>query len=495
MQNRRNYLILLLVVLTLGIGSRYYFKPTGESGESTEVAQSLDSSYSQSKVESEESSEVPGSNDLPSSTEEASDWEAELKPVLDESLVTVNLADILDLQFEGYTGEGTVTYAFNQPVIQQALGLSDAELAVFMGAIDLQIEPDSGLKNGDRVQVSLEAGAYQKHINGNPRSIQVSGLDAYEIINEADLAANLALDISGYSGSAEAQLKVSEQEPYTHLTFEQHFWQEVANGDQLALVLTAEAEDWLQEHGYQLEKPKMYFQVGGLPERERLSQELLERHVVASFQGTSGAGEIMLDTTFQPPFSDFLDAEAFDIPQQGRIANGDTVELLVKADVRQALEEAGYALETDRIMREAGNLKEVAEHFDEIHNHEAIFQRIQEDLRNQFPDTFFGAYEIEPVAYYYRPHRVVNDLLDLENVSQDGTFIGLFQIQLYDRQKTNLRSSQWLVHGYTDLFINNQQEVALDDMETYHYEFPENYTLESAKQLLEGYGFEREIVD
>lgn len=500
---KKIYIVIIILILLVGgyiISQPYLPGIQKKYQEFSQAVQQIFNPGSESTEQIENSAtETVKDNhsETPSSTSDESleetSTETSEATTSSQANLQLTLQDFVKVDYQGLDQAGQAQVQIDQEKLANALVGTpwEADLDSLVKQIHFQVSPKQDLANDDRIKVSLVQ-ALPEIFKNDYFYDTVKGLKVQPKFSQDNLKKAIKIDFQGFSGTGKASIQSNFQAPFEDLeVYMLEDNQNLKNGDQITVALTQPSIKLLEDQDYLIENDgQVKYTVAGLEEPETLTLDNLNKHVVVSFIGTSGAGEARIDTTFQPPYSEFLNNDAFEIENNGSIRNKDQVKIKIKTDILDKMKEAGLLVEEQgQIERQADNMLQVAEQFKDLKDWQNLIQKIDEKIKQKYPDTLFGAYEIKAERYYYRPFHTENDLLTLENVTQDGTIVGVYTITSYDRDKKQVRNTETEVFGFTDLFVNDQMELNTDKYTEYSYKFDNTYTLDAVFQLLEGYDF------
>lgn len=413
----------------------------------------------------------------------------------DESTNNLHPNDFITLIFSGYDRDGMVKHSFDKGQLLDTMDMNSEDIDKFLESIVIEIEPNKYLTNGDKIKLFVSVpDEFQEIMPDYVLSKNVQGLKERKVFSQNLIQEAIDVDFEGYNGNGHVNYTVDFGNQYDNLAVKEPKQKDhLSNGDEIIFELTDQSKEILQKNDYTLENNgKFIMKVKGLKETETVSQETINKHVVVNFVGTSGVGNARIDATFQPPLSEYLNKDSFEVANNGHIKNDEVVKISIKQEILDDMLEDGFIVENQgMIQRTAKNMLQVSDDFKGIKNHKQLQEKVDKQMKQQFPDTLFGSYDINLERYYYRPYHTENDVIDLENVKQDGTFIGVYTVTSYDRDKKHVRTQETHVFGYTDLFLNDKQEVNLDKPVEFKYKYDETYSLDSVYQLLEGFDFKK----
>lgn len=258
---------------------------------------------------------------------------------------------------------------------------------------------------------------------------------------------------------------------------------DLSNGEQVVVKLSVDDSktDKLKT------KSEIKVTVSGLEEPKELSDEEIEKHVVVNFNGVSGRGSLMIDTTF----SDDLRGLTFESSQDGEITNGDTVVVSLTEDSRDSLATLGYVLTGKGEAKfEASGLDVVAEKPSDIANLDDVERFISEGINREYQDWGFYKYEIiEGNTYYRQFYKEEESTSFWGNSSSDGTLVNIYTIEEYGSEG-ELVDTYTVVYGFTDIILDENNKVNVTELREYSNKYDDTYSLESVEKLLEGYGYQ-----
>ncbi|NSV50741.1 lipoprotein [Enterococcus faecalis] len=231
--------------------------------------------------------------------------------------------------------------------------------------------------------------------------------------------------------------------------------------------------------------------VEGLEEPQKLTSEDVEKHLVINFNGVSGRGVAQIDNTFDSP----LNTITFTIENDGKLKNGDKAKIEKTKELEEALSSEGYVLDKKFAPEfEVKGLAKVAEEATDIANLEDIKRMIDEEVKRQYKDSeYFSKYEITLNKLMYRQFAKENSDEDngwYSSSNTDGNLIGIYTIKEYSTgTDSKLRDTFTAIIGYSDIVLNDKNEVNVAEMEKISTTKDDTYSLESVIKLYEGYGY------
>lgn len=303
-------------------------------------------------------------------------------------------------------------------------------------------------------------------------------IDEDRLINETfDVSSTTILDLD-FETIAEIESMLSA------FTIELDQDKDLSNGQEVVVKLNVDNNktDKLKT------KDELKVTVTGLEEPKKLSDEEIEKHVVVNFNGVSGKGESMIDSTF----SEDLSSLSFETAQDGQIKNGDDVVVALTESSRESLKSNGYVLTgKGQASFKAAGLDEVAAKPSAITNLEDIERLISEGINRQYQDSsWLYKYEIIKESTYYRQFNREGDSGSFWNSSpSNGTLVNVYTIKQYE-QDGKLDDTFTAVYGFTDIILDENKKSNVAEINEYSDTYDNTYSLESVEKLLEGYGYE-----
>lgn len=259
---------------------------------------------------------------------------------------------------------------------------------------------------------------------------------------------------------------------------------DLSNGEQVVVKLTVDDSKTKKLKT----KDEVKVTVSGLEEPKELSDEEIEKNVVVNFNGVSGKGTLMIDTTF----SDDLRGLTFESSQDGEIKNGDTVVVSLTEGSRESLASLGYVLTgKGEAQFEASGLDVVAENPSEIANMEDIERFISEGINREYQDSSWGFYKYEIIKgnTYYRQFQRDDEASSWGSSPSNGTLVNVYTIKKYDSDG-KVEDTFTAIYGFTDIILDEDNMANVAEMNKYSDTYDSTYSLESVEKLLEGYGYQ-----
>lgn len=260
---------------------------------------------------------------------------------------------------------------------------------------------------------------------------------------------------------------------------------DLSNGDEVVVKLAVDDSKTKKLST----KDELKVTVSGLEEPKQLSDEEIEKHVVVNFNGASGKGSLMIDTTF----SDDLSYLTFESSQDGEIKNGDTVVVSLTEDAKESLPSLGYVLTGEgEAQFQATGLDEIAESPADIANLEDIERLISEGINREYQDSPWDhyTYEIIKESTFYRQFEGDEESNSFwGNAPSNGTLVNVYTIKRYGFDE-KLEYTFTAIYGYTDIILDEDKKANVAEINEYSDSYDDTYSLESVEKLLEGYGYQ-----
>ncbi|MCK0473229.1 hypothetical protein [Halalkalibacter sp. APA_J-10(15)] len=260
---------------------------------------------------------------------------------------------------------------------------------------------------------------------------------------------------------------------------------DLSNGDEVVVKLMVDENKTKKL----TTKDELKVTVSGLDEPKQLSDEEIEKNVVVNFNGVSGKGSLMIDTTF----IDDLSKLTFESSQDGEIKNGDTVVVGLTEDAKDSLPSLGYVLTGEGAVQfQASGLEEVAESPSDIANLEDIERLISEGINREYQDSPWGFYKYEIIkeSTYYRQFKRDEDSNSIwGNSPSNGTLVSVYTIKSYGSDE-KLERTFTAIYGFTDIILDENNKANVAEINEYSDSYDDTYSLESVEKLLEGYGYQ-----
>jgi len=254
----------------------------------------------------------------------------------------------------------------------------------------------------------------------------------------------------------------------------------LSNGDKIKVTVNVDQEKTKKIKGGTKE-----FKVSGLDEPKKLSTEAAEKHLVPVFSGVSGRGTVKFENTF----SDELRNVYFTAKNNGKLSNGDEVELEIDDSFKKSLIHHGYVLdETFEPKYKVKNLHVVADQAKDIANLEDIKRIINEEMQKQYGKSFIYSYKVKHENYMYRKFEPGE--VDASKWTESGNLVGLYTVSRYSGD--NLDSQYVVVRGFKNIYLdkNNKANIADIMRNKINQSMDSSYSLETVVQMYEGYGYE-----
>ena len=168
----------------------------------------------------------------------------------------VDAFEHLNIRFDGYNGNGTVSVDGEDLLVEAVIGSEPEDPTKFgewiltyddlYGNVDVQCDPSSNLSNGDIVTVTVTVtGSAEKEIAGGKKEFEVYGLDEVQTV---DLFADVELEFTGIVGDLTGvKLNcLSDDEILNACNFNVEPSNNIRNGDVVTVTITN--RDYLAEN-------------------------------------------------------------------------------------------------------------------------------------------------------------------------------------------------------------------------------------------------------
>lgn len=264
----------------------------------------------------------------------------------------------------------------------------------------------------------------------------------------------------------------------------------LSNGDKVEIIADVDGDKTKK-----IKSGKKTIEVKNLDEPKWLTNEEVEKKLVVNFNGVSGRGEVQIDNVLDSP----LDQLEFTVENDGKLKNGDKVNVVLSKDEEDQLLQEGYLLEQDFAPTfEVKGLSIVAEEATDISNLEDIKRMIDEKVKRDYqdfdPDKSWGSkYEIKEEKLMYRQFENESSNSDEPSSwdsSNNGNLIKIFSVKEYTGgSEGELNDSFTVVVGYTDIILDEESEANLAEMKEITDEKDDTYSLESVIKMYEAYGY------
>lgn len=263
----------------------------------------------------------------------------------------------------------------------------------------------------------------------------------------------------------------------------------LSNGDKIEITANVDGETKKIKSG------KKTIEVKNLEEPKWLTNEEVEKKLVVNFNGVSGRGEVQIDNVLDSP----LDQLEFTVENDGKLKNGDKVNVVLSKDEEDQLLQEGYLLEQDFAPAfEVKGLSIVAEEATDISNLEDIKRMIDEKVKRDYqdfdPDKSWGSkYEIKEEKLMYRQFEnesTNSDEASSWDSSNNGNLIKIFSVKEFTGgSEGELNDSFTVVIGYSDIILNEEGEANLAEIKEIKDKKDDTYSLESVLKMYEAYGY------
>lgn len=264
----------------------------------------------------------------------------------------------------------------------------------------------------------------------------------------------------------------------------------LSNGDKVEI--TAEVDG---DKTKKIKSGKKTIEVKNLDEPKWLTNEEVEKKLVVNFNGVSGRGEVQIDNILASP----LDQIEFTVENDGKLKNGDKVNVVLSKDEEGQLLQEGYLVDQDFAPTfEVKGLSIVAEEATDISNLEDIKRMIDEKVKRDYqdfdPDKSWGSkYEIKEEKMLYRQFENESSNSDEAfswDSSNNGNLIKIFSVKEFTGgPEVELNDSFTSIIGYSDIILNEEGEANLAEMKEIEDEKDDTYSLESVIKMYEAYGY------
>lgn len=290
------------------------------------------------------------------------------------------------VEFTGGEERGRAGYVVDEDVItklgEKTLGKKpSAEKSLlwlgFVASISYKIEPDSGLKNGDKVRLTVEwdkntAKKLNIGVKGKERTFTVSGL---EPATEVDAFASLEVSYEGYDGNGRLVMNNTATDDFGgSVHFEAEKSEGLSNGD--SIKVTAAVSDYiLDNYNYVLRETEKEYVVEGLDEMTGLD---LFEDLSLDYEGTSPYASLSLRKNSDNEFIDYY--VYFEADKTTNIANGDVITVTASVDENSAKEHGFNIGETTK--------QYTVENLDEyLKSYSDITEDVMEKMKTQAEDA------------------------------------------------------------------------------------------------------------
>lgn len=236
--------------------------------------------------------------------------------------------------------------------------------------------------------------------------------------------------------------------------------------------------------------------VEGLSEPQKLTTKDVEKYLVINFNGVSGRGESKIDNTL-PNELKFV---KFEIENEGKLKNGDEVNILLAEDSESSLHEAGYILEKEFSPKiKVSGLDMVASKAEDIKNLDDIKRMIDEGIKREYKSSpenkysFDYQYEIKEERLLYRAFSNENDDSSSwfwGNSSNNGNLVKIFTIKRFTGgPEGKLEDQSTVIYGFSDIILDSNNNANVAEITEISNVKDNTYSLESVFKLYEGYGY------
>lgn len=259
----------------------------------------------------------------------------------------------------------------------------------------------------------------------------------------------------------------------------------LSNGDKVKVIVTVN-----EEKTKKVKSGEKIVEVKGLDEPKKLTNGDVNKHLVVNFSGVSGRGKAKVDNSFDNDLSNIN----FEIKNNGNLKNGDKAILDITKNFKNSLSDIGYVLDKDfNPTFEITGLNKVAEKATDISNLEDIKRMIDENVKRQYKDGWWSKYEITLNKLMYRQFSKENSNENngwYSSSESNGNLVGIYTIKEYsDGTDSKLKNTFTSIIGFSDIVLDEKNEVNVADMEEISTTKDDTYSLESVLKLYEGYGY------
>lgn len=253
------------------------------------------------------------------------------------------------VEFSGGNGRGFANYYFNDDFFdefqEKILGKNPSnEKSVrwydFLSNISYEIDPNSGLSNGDEITLTAKwdediAKELGISVKGEDRQITVEGL---EPATQVDVFENLDVTFNGYNGYGTIDLTNTSTDSFSYeVYFEADKYDGLSNGDRVKVTASVDSYA-LDSYNYVLKNTEKEYVVEGLDEMEKLN---LFAGLNLDFIGVSPYAELSMSLNTDNEFiNNYVYYEA---DKSAGIANGDVITVIASVDEDYAAE-YGYTI-------------------------------------------------------------------------------------------------------------------------------------------------------
>lgn len=260
--------------------------------------------------------------------------------------------------------------------------------------------------------------------------------------------------------------------------------EELSNGDTVTVKVSVK-----EDNDYKISGGEKEFTVEDLEEPEQLTSKEVEDKLVINFSGSNGAGKASIESTFNGDLSN-LD---FEVENDGKLENGKEANIVLEDGGDSYLSDIGYVTEDDFSPSfEVEGLEEIPETAQDIKNYEDVERMIEEEA-NRRNDKGLFKFKVKLEKMMYRQFNENDGNGDgmYSSDNYDGNMIGIYTVKKYeDDEKGKLRSEFTDIIGYSNLVLDENDEVNVAEMKEISDRKDDSYSLESVLKLYEGYGYD-----
>lgn len=264
----------------------------------------------------------------------------------------------------------------------------------------------------------------------------------------------------------------------------------LSNGDKVKMTIT------VPEEIKKLKSGEKNITVKGLEKLKKLTEKDLKKSIKLKFEGADGFGTAKLSQNVEEGEIDLTENDIF-IKDNGKLKNGDDVNLHIKESAKKSIVNSGYKYDTDNNFKfETKGLTNTVADAKEIKNYDALIRRVDESIEKlKKSDEFLKrTTKINEVGTYYRPY---ND----EDVEEGGMFykatsnatlFKIIEVKRYSNRGKNaggLLEDRIQAIGFTNINFDDNDKIKLTDMQEYKKEFEDEDTIETVKESIKEFGY------
>ncbi|RPF57476.1 hypothetical protein [Abyssicoccus albus] len=417
-----------------------------------------------------------------------------------------DVTEYISLEFNGVDGYGTTSYDVDhEKLMEEAYDIKEEDFkdlsedeikekldedtfkelrSIGMdGGLDIKVEPDEKLSNGDKVKVTVDFNEDDaKKIKTGEKEFEVKGLKEPEKLTKEIAKDLVSIDVSGLSGEGYADVSSNTN----GLSATASKQDKLKNGDKIEVKVNVEDEEELAREGYTSDKKSFTInkEVSGLEEPKVLSSDDIKKHVIPKFKGASGSGTAELENTF----SDELSSLRFTVENNGELENGEKTKIILEDDYKSQLSSMGYVMEdSEGVEVEVKDLTDYASKASDIKNLDSVLRMIDEKTKEEYKSDDYKIYKTVEHGTYYNQTREDNSIFGDGQVH--GTLVKLYEITISDDDGEETDKFN-IIRGYKDLELDEDKKVNVSKIEEYTNKYNDGESIATVKDLLEGYGYE-----